>query len=168
MKANKYTRETINELGKYERNFPDFTVGDTIAVSLRVKEGGKERIQVFEGDVIAMRQNGASSSFTIRKIGANAVPVERVLPFYSPLIDSIKFIRNGKARRAKLFYIRERIGKAARVEEKVLTKEQKELRAKKAKEKAALQAGKKAEVSKAAPTQESTGNKSEETPESKK
>ena len=134
MKASKYTRETINELGKYERNFPEFGVGDTVAVSLRVKEGGKERVQVFEGDVIAIKTNGASSTFTIRKIGANAVSVERVLPFYSPLIDSIKFVRSGKSRRAKLYYIRERIGKAARVEEKVLTKEQKELRAKKAKE----------------------------------
>ena len=136
MKASKFTRETIKELGMYDRDFPDFNVGDAIAVSLRVKEGGKERIQVFEGDVIAMRKNGASSSFTIRKIGANSVPVERVLPFYSPLIDSIKFIRSGKRRRAKLYYIRERIGKAARVEEKVLTKEQKELRAKKMKEQA--------------------------------
>jgi len=144
MKASKYTRETINEIGMYDRNFPDFNVGDAIAVSLRVQEGGKERIQVFEGDVIAMRKNGASSSFTIRKIGANAVPVERVLPYYSPLIESIKFIRSGKIRRAKLYYIRERIGKAARVEEKVLTKEQKELRAKKkAAQKAALKAAQK-------------------------
>ena len=161
MKANKYTRETINELGKYERNFPDFTVGDTIAVSLRVKEGGKERIQVFEGDVIAMRQNGASSSFTIRKIGANAVPVERVLPFYSPLIDSIKFVRSGKSRRAKLYYIRERIGKAARVEEKVLTKEQKELRAKKAKAQAAA-----APAKETAPVETAPDTKKPETQES--
>ncbi|MFC1842100.1 50S ribosomal protein L19 [Candidatus Dependentiae bacterium] len=135
MKASKYTRETIKEIGMYDRDFPDFNVGDFIAVSLRVKEGGKERIQVFEGDVIAMNKNGASSSFTIRKIGANAVPVERVLPFYSPLIDSIKFIRSGKKRRAKLYYIRERIGKAARIAEKVLTREQKELRAQKKKAK---------------------------------
>ena len=141
MKASKFTRETINEMGIYDRNFPDFNVGDAIAVSLRVKEGGKERIQVFEGDVIAMRKNGASSTFTVRKIGANSVPVERVLPYYSPLIESIRFIRSGKVRRAKLYYIRERIGKAARVAEKVLTKEQKELRAKKkAEKKASMQA----------------------------
>jgi len=138
MKASKFTRETINEMGMYDRNFPDFNVGDAIAVSLRVQEGGKERIQVFEGDVIAVRKNGASSSFTVRKIGANAVPVERVLPYYSPLIESIRFIRSGKVRRAKLYYIRERIGKAARVAERVLTKEQKELRAKKKAEQKAL------------------------------
>jgi len=135
MKASKRTRETINEIGMYDRDFPEFNVGDTIAVSLRVKEAEKERIQVFEGDVIAMRKNGASSTFTIRKIGANSVSVERVLPFYSPLIDSIRFVRNGKVRRAKLFYIRDRIGKASRVAERVLTREQKELRAKKKQEK---------------------------------
>lgn len=133
MKSSKLTKETINELGIYERNFPPFDVGDSIAVSLRVKEGDKERIQVFEGDVIAIRKNGASSTFTVRKIGANSIAVERVLPYYSPLIESIKFIRSGKRRRAKLYYMRDRIGKAARVQEKVLTKEQKELQSKKMK-----------------------------------
>jgi len=131
MRANKLTKETISQLGIYERNFPKFNVGDFIAVSLKVKEGDKERKQVFEGDVIAIKKNGSSSSFTVRKIGANAVSVERVLPFYSPLIDSIKFIRSGKRRKAKLYYMRDRIGKAAKVQEKVLTKEQKELQAKK-------------------------------------
>jgi len=133
MKASKLTRETINEIGVYDRNFPDFGVGDTVAVSLRVKEAGKERIQVFEGDVIAIKQNGASTTFTIRKIGANAVSVERILPFYCPSIHSIKFVRSGKVRRAKLYYIRERIGKAARVKEEVLTKAQKEQRSAKRK-----------------------------------
>lgn len=126
MKAKHYTRETIREIGMYDRSFPEFREGDAIAVSVRIREGGKERLQVFEGDVIAMHSKGASSTFTIRKIGANAIPVERVFPYYSPLIDSIKFIRGGKVRRAKLFYMRKRIGKAARVQEKVLTKEQKE------------------------------------------
>jgi len=138
MKANKLTRETINQMGIYERNFDEFAVGDVISISLRVKEGDKERIQVFEGDVIAMRQNGASSTFTVRKIGANSVAVERVLPYYSPLIDSIKFVRKGKVRRAKAYYMRDRIGKAARFEEKVLTKEQKEIQEKKAAKKKAL------------------------------
>lgn len=137
MKAVKYTKETINELGVYERNFPDFTVGDFIAVSLRVKEGDKERIQVFEGDVISINTNGASTCFTIRKIGANSVPVEKILPFYSPLIESIEFIRGGKKRRAKLYYLRDRVGKSARIQEKVLTKEQKALRVKKNAEKVA-------------------------------
>ena len=126
MKSKRYTRETIREIGTYDRKFPEFNVGDAIAVSLRIREGGKERLQIFEGDVIAKHANGASSTFTVRKIGANAIPVERVFPVYSPLIDSIKFVRTGRVRRAKLYYMRNRIGKAARVQEKVLTKEQKE------------------------------------------
>ncbi len=129
MKASQLTKETISALGVSERNFPEFEVGDTIAISLRIKEGNKERLQLFEGDVIAMNKNGASSSFTVRKIGANSVAVERIFPFYTPLIDSIKFVRHGKKRRAKLYYMRDRIGKAARVEEKVMTREQRELRA---------------------------------------
>lgn len=128
MKAQKYTRETIRELGMQERNFPAFEVGNTIAVYQKIKEGAKERIQVFEGDVIAMHKKGASSTFTVRKIGANAIPVERIFPFYSPLIDSIQFLRKGKVRRAKLFYMRDRVGKAARVKEQVMTREQKEHR----------------------------------------
>ena len=127
MKAKKYTKETISSIGMYDRNFPEFQVGDAVAVKLRIKEGDKERIQTFEGDVIAMHKKGASSSFTVRKIGANSVAVERIFPFYTPLIESIKFIRPGKVRRAKLYYMRDRIGKAARVQERVLTKEQKEL-----------------------------------------
>jgi len=129
MKANKSTKETIRELGMYKRNFPSFTIGDTIAVSQRIKEGDKERFQVFEGDVIAMHNNGASSTFTIRKIASNAISVERIFPFYSPKIESIRFIRHGKTRRAKLFYMRGRIGKAARVQEKVMTKGEKKKKA---------------------------------------
>ncbi len=125
MKAQKSTKETISDLGMYNRDFPSFSIGDTIAVSQRIKEGDKERIQVFEGDVIAMHNNGASSTFTVRKIGANSIAVERIFPFYSPKIDSIRFIRRGKSRRAKLYYMRDRIGKAARVKEKVLTKSEK-------------------------------------------
>lgn len=123
MKAKKYTRETIRDMGIQERNFPTFNIGDTVAISLRIKEAGKERLQVFEGDVIAMKKNGVASTFTVRKIGANAVAVERIFPFYSPLIDSIRFVRRGKVRRAKLFYIRDRVGRAARVQEKVVSKQ---------------------------------------------
>ncbi len=129
MKAKKLTKETITGLGRSERSFPAFNVGDAIAVSQRIKEGNKERLQVFEGDVIAMSENGASSTFTVRKIGANSVSVERIFPYYSPLIDSIKFVTHGKVRRAKLYYMRNRIGKAARVKERVLTREQKEQKA---------------------------------------
>lgn len=122
MKAKKYTRETIREMGMLDRGFPAFTVGDTVAVSQRIKEGDKERLQVFEGDVIAVRKHGIGSTFTVRKIGANSVAVERIFPFYSPLIESIRFVHRGLARRAKLFYMRERVGRAARVREKVESK----------------------------------------------
>lgn len=124
MKAKKYTKETITSIGTVERNFPEFRIGDTIVVAQKIKEGDKERIQMFEGDVIAMKNNGISSTFTIRRIGANAVPVERIFPYFSPRIDSIKFVRSGKVRRAKLYYMRKRVGKAARVEEKIMGREQ--------------------------------------------
>jgi large subunit ribosomal protein L19 len=117
MKAKGLTKETICNMDEQNRKFPAFAAGDTIAVSLRIKEGDKERLQVFEGDVIAIKTRGLSSSFTIRKIGANAIAVERILPYYSPLIESISFVRKGKVRRAKLYYMRDRVGKAARVKE---------------------------------------------------
>ena len=126
MKSKKLSKETISQLGMYKRDFPEFQVGDAVAVSIKIKEGGKERLQIFEGDVIARHTEGASSTFTVRKIASNSISVERVFPYYSPIIDSIKFVRKGKVRRAKLYYIRDRIGKAARVKERVLTKEQKE------------------------------------------
>lgn len=129
MKAKKLTRETILDLGVTDRGFPSFTVGDSIEVAQRIKEGDKERIQAFAGDVIAMRAGGITSTFTVRRIGANGVAVERVFPYYSPLIESIKFIREGDVRRAKLFYVRERVGKAARLKEKVRTREEKEISA---------------------------------------
>lgn len=122
MKANKFTKETITALGTFERNFPKFEIGDAIAVSQRIKEGDKERLQVFEGDVIAISNNGASSTFIVRKIGANAVPVERIFPYYASFIESIKFIRKGEVRRAKLYFMRDRIGKSARVREKIVSK----------------------------------------------
>ena len=123
MKAKKLTRETIRDLGVVDRGFPKFQVGDAIIVSQKIKEGDKERIQLFEGDVIAMKSNGASSSFTVRRIASNSVAVERIFPFQSPLIESIKFLRSGKVRRAKLYYMRDRIGKASRVQEKIMTKD---------------------------------------------
>lgn|SRR3990167_2033005 len=126
MKATKFTKETINEIGLTEKNYPEFNVGDTIAVSQRVTEGNKERLQIFEGDVIAMSNNKASTTFTVRKISANSVPVERIYPFYSPIIEKIEVVRKGKVRRAKLFYVRDRVGKAVKLKEKLLTKDQKE------------------------------------------
>ena len=125
MKAKHYTKETILQMGMEERSFDPFTIGDAIKVSQKIKEGDKERIQIFEGDVIAMHNKGIASTFTVRKIGANAIAVERIFPYYSPRIEHVEFLRKGKVRRAKLYYMRDRIGKAARVAEKVLTKEQK-------------------------------------------
>jgi large subunit ribosomal protein L19 len=130
MKANKLTKETINQLGVTQRSFPDFRVGDAIAVSQIIKEGNKERVQVFEGDVIAINNNGASTTFMVRRIAANSIPVERIFPLYSPFIESIKFLHHGRTRRSKLFYMRDRVGKASRVQERVLTREQKDQRTK--------------------------------------
>lgn len=124
MKASNLTRETIRDLGVSKTANTDFQIGDTVAVSLHIIEGDKKRLQVFEGDVIAMHKNGASSTFTVRKIAANSIPVERIFPFHSPKIESVKFIRRGKVRRAKLYYMRKRVGKAARVKEQVMTREQ--------------------------------------------
>lgn len=122
MKAQTLTKETIAQLGVRSHNFPTFSVGDTIAVSLRIIEGTKERVQVFEGDVIAINKNGASTTFTVRKIGAHNVAVERIIPFYSPKIESIKLIKQGVVRRAKLYYLRKRVGNSARIEEKIVVK----------------------------------------------
>jgi large subunit ribosomal protein L19 len=125
MKARGLTKETILEYGMPERNFPSFNIGDSLEVSLRVKEGEKERVQLFAGDVIAQHNNGIASTFTIRKIAANSIGVEKILPYYSPIIADIKVLKRGKVRRAKLFYVRDLLGKAARIQERVLTKEQK-------------------------------------------
>lgn len=127
MKANKLTRETILDLGVTKRDFPDFRVGDTIEVHQLVREGDKERVQIFEGDVIARRNNGISSTFIVRKVGAHAVPVERIYPYHSPVIKEIKVVRRGKVRRAQAYYMRDRVGKAARFEEKILKRQQREM-----------------------------------------
>ncbi len=125
MKSSKLTKETVLDLGVKDRGFPDFGVGDTIQVAQKVKEGSKERIQMFKGDVIAFSNNGISTTFTVRRIGADRIGVEKIYPYFSPVIDDITVIKVGDIRRAKLYYIRERIGKAARIKEKIMTKEQK-------------------------------------------
>lgn len=126
MKARKYTKETIRDLGIPSRNFPSFSVGDTIVVAQRIEGEKEERIQLFEGDVIAKNNNGVSSTFIVRRLSANGVYVERTFPLYTPMIESIKIVRKGVVRRAKLYYLRNRIGRATRIEERILTKEQKE------------------------------------------
>ena len=118
MKSQKLTKETILYRDLQDRKFPKFGPGDTIEVSQIVKEGNKERIQKFAGDVIAMRNKGISSTFTVRKASANNIMVERIYPYYSPIIDSIKVLREGLVRRAKLYYIREKVGKKGKIKEK--------------------------------------------------
>ena len=110
----------IDELDKQQmtRELPEFAPGDTIIVSVKVKEGNRERLQAFEGVVIAIRNRGLNSAFTVRKI-SHGIGVERVFQTYSPLIESIKVKRRGDVRRAKLYYLREREGKAARIREKL-------------------------------------------------
>ncbi len=100
------------------RVVPDFAPGDTVVVQVKVKEGARERLQAFEGVVIAKRNRGLNSAFTVRKI-SHGEGVERVFQTYSPLVDSIQVKRRGDVRRAKLYYLRGRTGKAARIKEKV-------------------------------------------------
>ena len=100
-----------------ERPVPEFRPGDTLRVNVRVIEGNRERVQAFEGVCIARRNRGANSSFTVRKISYGE-GVERVFPLYSPRIDSVDVVRRGKVRRAKLYYLRDRRGKSARIAER--------------------------------------------------
>ncbi|MBN4081613.1 50S ribosomal protein L19 [bacterium AH-315-C07] len=96
---------------------PDFSAGDQIAVHYKIKEGNKERIQVFQGVVIQRKGSGMGETFTVRKV-SNGIGVERIFPYQSPSIDQIEIKRKGKVRRARIFYMRERFGKKARVKEK--------------------------------------------------
>jgi large subunit ribosomal protein L19 len=99
------------------KDLPDFSPGDSVRVHVRVREGEKERIQIFAGVVIARRGGGARETFAVRKI-SSGIGVERVFPLHSPVIDKIEVDRKGAVRRAKLYYLRERKGKAARIGEK--------------------------------------------------
>ena len=106
------------EAAQLKAEVPEFHVGDTVRVSAKVKEGNRERIQVFEGTVIK-RQNGSTrETFTVRK-NSNGVGVEKTWPLHSPIVEKIEVIRRGKVRRAKLFYLRDRVGKKAKVKELV-------------------------------------------------
>ena len=97
-------------------NHPGFRAGDNVTVNLRIREGEKERIQAFKGDVIQISGTGGTKTFTVRKI-SNGIGVERIIPISSPLIDSIVVNKHGKVRRSRLFYLRERVGKKARIKE---------------------------------------------------
>ena len=100
-----------------KHNLPNFGAGDTVSVHYKIKEGNKERIQIFQGVVIQRRGNGATETFTVRKM-SSGVGVERIFPTSSPAIDKIVVNKEGKVRRSRIFYLRERTGKAARIKEK--------------------------------------------------
>ena len=104
-----------------DREIPNFGPGDTVRVDVKVVEGSRERLQAFEGVCIARNNNGINSSFTIRKISYGE-GVERIFPLYSPRIDSLKVVRLGRVRRAKLYYLRNRRGRSARIREKIVPK----------------------------------------------
>ena len=106
------------ESAQMERKVPDFSPGDTVLVQVKVKEGDRERLQAYEGVVVARRNRGFNSSFTVRKI-SHGEGVERVFPTYSPAVAEVKVKRKGNVRRAKLYYLRDLSGKAARIEEKI-------------------------------------------------
>ena len=97
---------------------PQFEIGDTVKISVNIREGERERIQMFEGTVIAKKGSGVAETFTVRRV-SYGVGVERVFPLHSPNVKDVQVIRRGKVRRSKLYYLRDRVGKAARVKEKL-------------------------------------------------
>jgi large subunit ribosomal protein L19 len=106
------------EKEQMNKHIPDFSPGDTVVVQVKVKEGSRERLQAFEGVVLAKRNRQLNSAFTVRKI-SSGIGVERTFQTYSPLVDSIEVKRRGAVRRAKLYYLRERSGRSARIKEKI-------------------------------------------------
>ena len=104
--------------GMIKEDRPEINVGDTVRVSVRIKEGERERIQAFEGTVIAKKHGGLEETFTVRRL-AYGVGVEKVFPIHSPLIEKVETVRSGYVRRAKLYYLRGRVGKAAKIREKL-------------------------------------------------
>lgn len=102
--------------GSMKEETPKFQIGDTVKVAVKIREGSRERIQMFEGTVIAIKGFGISKTFTVRRL-SYGVGIERVFPLHSPNVESVQVIRSGKVRRAKLYYLRDRVGKAAKVKE---------------------------------------------------
>ena len=113
---NKYI-ENFEKAQVEGKNIPDFRAGDTVRLSVEIKEGDKKRIQDYEGVCISMRGQGTGKTITVRKIGANSVGIERTFPIYSDSLKEIKVLRRGRVRRAKLFYLRDLAGKKARIKE---------------------------------------------------
>ena len=101
-----------------KENVPCFNVGDTVKVHVQIKEGEKSRIQIFEGTVIAKKHGGISETFTVRRV-SHGCGIERVFPLHSPVVDKVEVVRRGKVRRAKLYYLRDRVGKAAKVKQQI-------------------------------------------------
>ncbi|WP_346938023.1 50S ribosomal protein L19 [uncultured Clostridium sp.] len=106
------------EAEQLRTDLPEFNVGDTVKVHIRIKEGNKERVQIFEGTVLKRQNGGARETFTVRRF-ASGVGVEKTFPINTPVIEKIEVVRKGKVRRAKLFYLRDRVGKAAKVKERM-------------------------------------------------
>lgn len=104
--------------GSIKETAPEFAVGDTVRVDVKIREGDRERIQAFEGTVIAKKGSGVAETFTVRRV-SYGVGVERVFPLHSPNVAAVKVVRKGKVRRSKLYYLRNRVGKAAKVKEKL-------------------------------------------------
>ena len=102
-----------------KENAPVVEIGDTVKVHVKIQEGDKSRIQVIEGTVIAKKHGGISETFTVRRV-AHGCGIERVFPLHSPAVDKVELVRHGKVRRAKLYYLRDRVGKAAKVKEKLV------------------------------------------------
>ena len=103
---------------------PEFSPGDTVKVSVRIREGDRERVQVFQGVVIGRRGSGPATSFTVRRIASHGIGVERTFLFYSPTLESLEVVRRGKVRRAKLYYLRGLSGRHARIKEKITPRAQ--------------------------------------------
>ena len=104
--------------GSMKETLPQFNIGDTVRVHVNIREGERERVQMFEGTVIAKKSSGVAETFTVRRV-AYGVGVERVFPIHSPNVKSVDVIRKGRVRRSKLYYLRDRVGKAAKVKEKL-------------------------------------------------
>ena len=117
MDAIKFVEEQLSQ----KSELPEFRPGDNVAVSYKIREGEKERIQIFRGDVLQINGSGGSKTFTVRKI-SNGVGVERIFPFESPNIATVEVLKRGKVRRAKLYYLRGLVGKKARIKERKFSK----------------------------------------------
>jgi len=119
--SGKHPLVQLIEQAQLKQNIPSFAPGDTVIVQVKVKEGDRERLQAYEGVVIAIKNRGLNSAFTVRKI-SNGVGVERVFQTHSPVVAGIEVKRRGSVRRAKLYYLRDRAGKSARIKEKLTSR----------------------------------------------